>query len=266
MFRVATLNIWNYFGPWDQRAPVLLDALMDLQPDVIGLQEVVSGENVLDQFEWLCDKTGWNGAWGLAQNSVGNAILSKHRVEAREVVTLPQGGTDEVRSVTCARIVAPHAVVPFFVTHLNWRLDQGHVRREQVRALVEVVRRLSAGTAHPPVVTGDFNADPDSDEIRYMKGLTGLGGPCTYFVDAFAAAGHGPGDSAGYTYAKRNHFTRPYHEPNRRIDYVFVGQPTDDGTGEVMTARVCFDVAGAQGAFPSDHFGVAAELFVSESR
>jgi hypothetical protein len=33
-------------------------------------------------------------------------------------------------------------------------------------------------------VMGDFNAEPDSDEIRFLRGLTGFGGPCVYFATA----------------------------------------------------------------------------------
>jgi endonuclease/exonuclease/phosphatase family metal-dependent hydrolase len=102
---------------------------------------------------------------------------------------------------------------------------------------------------------GDFNAEPDSDEMRYLRGLTGLGGPCVYFADAFHVAGEGP----GATFARRNPFAAPQREPDRRIDYVYVRGPDDAQRGEPTSARVCFDAA-HEGTFPSDHFGVVATI------
>ena len=39
--RVATLNIWNRFGPWDQRLPAIREGVRALSPDLLGLQEVL---------------------------------------------------------------------------------------------------------------------------------------------------------------------------------------------------------------------------------
>ena len=43
----------------------------------------------------------------------------------------------------------------------------------------------------PPVLMGDFNAEPDSDEIRYLRGYHSRLGRSVYFADCFAAAGDG---------------------------------------------------------------------------
>jgi len=128
-----------------------------------------------------------------------------------------------------------------------------------MRALTDAVARLAPTSGFPPVVVGDFNAEPDSDEIRFMRGLTGLGGDCVYFADAFAIGGDG---SSGTTFSRKNPFAEPLREPDRRIDYVFVRGPDDAMRGEPTEARVCFDGAhpDAGGTFPSDHFGVVATI------
>jgi endonuclease/exonuclease/phosphatase family metal-dependent hydrolase len=41
----------------------------------------------------------------------------------------------------------------------------------------------------PPIIVGDFNAEPGSDEIRYMTGLHSLHGESVPFLDAWAVAG-----------------------------------------------------------------------------
>jgi endonuclease/exonuclease/phosphatase family metal-dependent hydrolase len=127
----------------------------------------------------------------------------------------------------------------------------------QVKAIAEAVARLAPiGKSFPPVLVGDFNAEPDADEIRYLRGLTGLGGRYVYFADAFGVAGDG---SPGTTFSKQNPFAAPMREPERRIDYVFVRGPDDIQRGEPQNARVCFDEP-FRGTFPTDHFGVIATI------
>lgn len=257
-FRVATLNIWNRFGPWSERLAAIRAGITALDLDVLGMQEVVRGGDV-DQAATVADGLGYHVVWGLAEEHglpMGNAILSRWPVAREEVFVLPNGGSGERRSVVFAELTSPYGKLPVFCTHLNWRLDQGHVRELQVRALVDFVDEIAPREGFPPIVMGDFNAEPDSDEIRFMRGLTGLGGPRVYFADAFAVAGDG---SAGTTFSKRNPFAAPLREPERRIDYVFV-RGTDDGQrGSPVDARVCFD-APHEGVFPSDHFGVVTSI------
>ena len=208
----------------------------------------------------MSDGLGYEVAWGKASENhgypTGNAILSRWPIVRSETIALPNGGTDEDRCAVFAEIASPFGKLPFFVTHLNWKLHHGHVRQLQVRALAAAVARLAPLGGFPPVVVGDFNAEPDSDEIRYMRGLTGLGGECVYFADSFGVAGDG---SHGATFSKRNPFAEPVREPERRIDYVFVRGPDDSQRGEPTEAQVCFDRP-HEATYPSDHFGVVATI------
>jgi endonuclease/exonuclease/phosphatase family metal-dependent hydrolase len=257
-FRAATLNIWSRFGPWEERLVAIREGLRTLAPDVIGMQEVLCFGG-FDQAALVSEGLGYHVAWGEASENhgypTGNAILSRWPILKSETIALPDGGSDERRSIVFALIDAPFGKVPFFCTHFNWKFHHGHVRQLQVRALAEAVAERAPIGSFPPVVVGDFNAEPDSDEIRFMRGLTGLGGPCVYFADAFGIAGEGP----GITFSKRNPFAEPLREPERRIDYVFVRGPDDAQRGEPREATVCFDQPYA-GTFPSDHFGVIATL------
>jgi endonuclease/exonuclease/phosphatase family metal-dependent hydrolase len=264
MLKVATLNIWNRFGPWEQRLPAIRKRLSELAPDVIGLQEVLRSTqgDRLDQVALVSDGLGYHAAWGVASEAhgfpVGNAIFSRWPIARSETFPLPDGGSDERRSLVFAEIDAPFGKLPFFVTHLNWKLHHGHIRCQQVRFIADIIMRtcpIAAG-GFPPIVVGDFNAEPDSDEIRFMRGLTGLGGECVYFADAFGVCGDG---TPGITYARKNPFAAAVHEPDRRIDYVFVRGPDDRYRGEPLSARVCFDEP-VDGTLPSDHFGVVATV------
>jgi endonuclease/exonuclease/phosphatase family metal-dependent hydrolase len=125
-----------------------------------------------------------------------------------------------------------------------------------VKAIAHAVAERAPIGRFPPIVVGDFNAEPDSDEMRYLRGLTGLGDKCIYFADAFLVGGDG---TAGVTFSKKNTFAEPLREPERRIDYVYVRGPDDAQRGEPKDAHVCFDEP-HNGVFPSDHFGVIATI------
>ena len=40
----------------------------------------------------------------------------------------------------------------------------------------------------PPILMGDFNADPSADEIRYLKGQHVIDGRSVYFADVWEYA------------------------------------------------------------------------------
>lgn len=262
-FRVATLNIWNRFGPWEARLDAIRTTLRALGPDLVGLQEVVrldAGQgDSLDQARAIADGLGYHVAYGRAHDEpwLGNAALSRWPIVGSRTFELPRAGTNERRTLLFADVQAPFGSVPFFVTHLNWRFDEGHVREAQVREIALCIESVVAGEGFPALLVGDFNAESGSDEIRYLCGMTSLGtGRRVYFQDAFALAGDG---SSGWTYARENPLAAPSSEPDRRIDYVFVRGRDERCRGHPVSARVCFDQP-VEGTFPSDHFGVVATL------
>jgi endonuclease/exonuclease/phosphatase family metal-dependent hydrolase len=261
--RVATLNIWNRFGPWDERLAAIRAGVRALAPDLLGLQEVVrlapgDGDG-LDQTAVIGEGFGYHAAYSRAHDEkwFGNALLSRWPITDTRVFELPRGGTDERRTLLFAAVQSPFGAIPAFVTHLNWKFDEGHVRQAQIREIVAHIQALPLPGGFPALLVGDMNAEPDSDEMRFLRGLTTLGGSrSVYFQDAFALAGDG---SPGITYGKRNPFAAHLREPDRRIDYVFVHGRDERHRGEPLEARVCFD-APVDGTFPSDHFGVVATL------
>lgn len=267
--RVATLNIWNRFGPWEQRLVAIRAGVAQHAPDLLGMQEVLRLEpgegDGLDQAAAVGAGFGYHAAYARARDQrwYGNAALSRWPIVESQTLELPRCGTDEKRCLLYAAIDAPFGRVPFFVTHLNWKLDHGHVREAQVReiaAFIEAVVTSGASAAFPAILVGDLNAPPDSDEIRYLRGLTSLGGARrVFFQDAFEVAG---GGAPGVTFGRSNPFAAPLREPDRRIDYVFVHGRDERFRGEPLEASVAWD-APVDGTFPSDHFGVVATLRVA---
>ena len=259
-FRAATLNIWHRSAPWEARLVAIREGMKTARPDVIGMQEVLVYEG-FDQGKLIADGLGYEVAWSMSSPNygypVGNAILSRWPILETRSIALPNGGSDESRILLYALVDAPFGKLPFFTTHLNWKLHHGHIRQQQVRALADAVAELCPlGEGFPPVVVGDFNAGPDADEIRFMKGLTGLGGECVYYADSFEVAGDG---TLGATFSKSNPYAEPLREPERRIDYVFVRGPDESQRGEPIECQVVFHRS-HEGAFPSDHYGVVATI------
>lgn len=106
-----------------------------------------------------------------------------------------------------------------------------------------MVRSLALGGARGPVVVaGDLNGDPDDAGAQLLAGAP--------LQDAWRVAGNG---DAGWTWDGRNPHTARSRLLDRRLDYVLAG-------GADIDAVDLFGHNAAAGLFPSDHFGVVADL------
>ncbi len=260
---VLTLNVWHDSGPWPTRRARIREWIERLDPDLIGFQEVLRGEG-LDQLAELvdgldrhCDYVAAQPSWRGEPLAFGNAVASRWPIAERETLALPESGDGERRAALSVTVDAPVGPVSFTCTHLNWKFHHGPVRERQVHALAELVLRRRPREGFPPILAGDMNAEPDSDEMRFLAGLHSIDGAGVYLHDAWRVAGP-PGDP-GFTWSNRNPHARANLEPDRRIDYVFSGYPRRDGVGLLEECRVvCNDEK--DGVWPSDHFGVFAGL------
>jgi endonuclease/exonuclease/phosphatase family metal-dependent hydrolase len=263
---VLTLNLWHDQGPWPQRAARVREWIERLDPDLIGFQEVLRG-NGGDQAAELMEGRGYHLAFASASpfrrddsryspGEFGNAVASRFPIVQSERLRLPDAGDGETRSAISARLDSSLGPISFTCTHLHWKFRHGEVRERQVQAVCELVLKRRVKGGFPSILVGDFNAEPDSAEIRFVTGLQSLGGRSVAFLDAWRTAG---GRGAGITWSNQNGYARAALEPDRRIDYVFTGFPQRSGVGQLLDCRVvCNEEKG--GVWPSDHFGVYAEL------
>jgi endonuclease/exonuclease/phosphatase family metal-dependent hydrolase len=263
--RVLSWNLWWRYGPWKQRREAIAATLAEARPDVCGLQEVwgADGENLAAD---LAERLGMHWCWAVATTGrrqggeelcLGNAILSRWPVTAHAQADLPVGGlAEEARVAVHARLDTPGGPLPMFTTHLTYGLGLSQIRTMQVRRLAGFVAEHSADCAYPPVVTGDLNAEPGSDEVRLAGGLlTPPAVPGLVLIDAWRYAN--PGDP-GFTWDHRNPYLTGSVVPNSRIDYVLVGLPTQ-GRGRPLSASLA-GAAPVGSVWPSDHFAVFADL------
>ncbi|MFF5101541.1 endonuclease/exonuclease/phosphatase family protein [Streptomyces sp. NPDC000134] len=258
--RIVTWNLWWRFGPWAERQKAILAVLRELRPDVVGLQEVweADGENLAG---WLAAELGLHWAWapsdaperwqrrllddGADEVGVGNAVLSRWPVADRAVLRLPAPeDLDDGRLALYAGLDTPGGRLPFCTVHLTSASHASAVRAEQVTALAGFVAEHSRGAGHPPVLTGDFNAEPDSAEVRPLAAHG--------FRDLWEYAGP---DAPSATWDPAN----PYitGEEAARVDHIHVGPP---GPGTAVRAVRRAGDGPVDGVWPSDHAAVVADL------
>lgn len=259
---VLTLNLWHNSGPYDARRP-LIQAWVDLlQPDLIGFQEALRGA-AFDQAAELLHGRGYQMEfaratqfWNDRSLEFGNIAASRWPILDREAVSLPDAGDGETRAALSITVDAPVGPVAFTCTHLNWKPHHGWVRERQAAVVCDLALRRRPRAGFPPILAGDFNAEPESAEIRYVTGLQSLDGRSVHFRDAWRTAGDG---GPGATWSNENAYARTAREPDRRIDYIFAGNPLPNGVGLVERCRIVCNERRA-GAWPSDHFGLFATL------
>jgi endonuclease/exonuclease/phosphatase family metal-dependent hydrolase len=276
--RLVTINFWGTEPPLDRRLALAIRQLRALAPDVIAMQEVrpldgVRGKTTADAIAEALGmtahyerSTAWgDGAWpGATAGEEGLAIVSRFAIAAHRAVELPEARPVERRVLLSGQVMTPAGPVWIHTTHLHYRLDDGVAREHQVVAIDAAIRACGrAATDGPQVLCGDFNATPDSDEMRFLRGLTTLDGRRTHFQDAWLRH-HGA--EPGITWSSENELTRPLRslDIDRRIDYVYVTSRKKDGRGTIHRAEVVLTERD-DGICASDHYGVLADVQIAPS-
>ena len=241
--QVATLNIRNLADRWSERLPVLLAEMAALQPDLLGLQEVVypmqqdrligaAGES---RYEVL---RGWAG-----RPEYGNSLLVREPLAAGPAERLDLGLN---RSALRASVrLDGGSDLLFVVTHLHHEVDGAQERDQQVEQLLGWLESALAGPVR--IVVGDFNADPTEAAAERMRAAgyrsayadSNGGDPAVTWPSGIQAPGM---DTDGKPAC---------------LDYIWVR-----GDVRVASAALVFDRPDADDPtlYPSDHFGLSAHL------
>ena len=262
--RLVTWNLWWRLGDWKHRAGAITQTLGDLHPDLVCLQEVWQ-EGPRNQAAELAERLGMGHAFAVDRTDgavdQGVALLSRWPLTDVAQRSLPV--PPEVREpnvVLCARVQGPRGPLLLATTHLIPFPHRSEWRERQVRALVEFMMEGAGRVADLGgriIVAGDFNAPPDSDEIRLLTGRRPPHAPGWVFLDAWETAGDG---SPGYTMSQANPNAAPLLLPNLRWDYVFVRWPSGRPGGVGHPAHAEVAGLGKNGVVPSDHYAVVVDV------
>lgn len=244
-------------GPdrWELRRERLAGLIRLHQPDFLGAQEALH-----HQLEWLekeLQDMDWIGVGRSDGAQAGEYAPIFYNSERFELVS----GSDstlwlsptptEVGSVgwdaALPRILTFGTFreresgkrIMVFNTHFDHRGDT--VRAESARLVVETVRKLAESEGLPAVVTGDFNATPDSEPYTIITGGE--------LRDAFSA-GDLPHVGPLFTYEG---FEVGGMENPRRIDYIFV-------SGAVTVRSHAILSTFHDRRYPSDHLPVVSHI------
>lgn len=251
--KVMSFNVAHGLGmdnkvDLEQTARVIEEA----QPDIIGLQEIdrcfTARSSFCDQVEWFKNRLGMHAAFGanldfepldpaMPRRQYGNAILSKHAIRHTEnhLMANIAPSTTEQRGVLEAVIEVKGAFLSFFCAHLS-------LEDEELRVNIQQILEISGKSRFPQILTGDFNAVPESPHIKRLTNR---------FNDVFLEVGKGD----AYTYPSPVHTPSGYDDlkPMARIDYIFTGNDVEVEKAAVVETDV------------SDHLPIIAELAVKKA-
>jgi endonuclease/exonuclease/phosphatase family metal-dependent hydrolase len=239
---VATLNLRNIADRWPERIPLLLADMAALQPDMLGVQEVVFAvqqDRILGAAGdgHYQSRRGWAG-----RPEYGNAVLVREPLRADDGDRLD---LNHRRSALRVPVSLPSGRLDFVVTHLHHEVADEAIRAEQTAKLTAWLEDIS----WPLVVVGDFNAEPAEPTYRQMVDAG--------FISAYAAA-NGAEPAVTWPSGIKAPGMDLDGDPGC-LDYIWVR-----GAIAVDACRLAFDRPAPADAtlYPSDHLGLSARLQV----
>jgi endonuclease/exonuclease/phosphatase family metal-dependent hydrolase len=258
--RVVTWNVWGRYGAnWEARQAALEDTLAETAPDLVCLVEAwrqgdwtqpgqVAARLGLPHHQFAGDwqQEDWVSCIGLV------SLWPITEPLRRQLHSADGAGFGQAMQVTVAGERGP---IQLFAVMLDYPLDASGLRQDQVRQLTQFIAE-TASRRDPIVVCGDFNAGPDSDEIRMLTGQSATAAPGLVFYDAWEMAGDG---SPGFTWSNRNPLAAIGLYPDRRFDYILSAWPRRGGVGHPTRCSL-LGVRAPDELQISDHYGLAADL------
>jgi endonuclease/exonuclease/phosphatase family metal-dependent hydrolase len=258
--RLVTWNVWGRYEHWQQREPAIVATLQDARPDIVVLAEswATDTDSQCARLAGPLDLPHHTFSGVAAQEDP--AALSGVAVMSRWPITETASRTFGAARVEHALLSGPRGPIQVYAVVMDaWWFDESQARQDGVRDLLAYVHQSQDETI-PLVVCGDFNCDPDSDEIRLITGRAAAPVAGLSFYDAwqFAAASSATG-ATGATWSNANPHATQLLWPDRRIDYVFSATRRRGGAGHPVGAAL-LGTTPVDGTYASDHYAVQADL------
>ncbi|MBX7169698.1 MAG: endonuclease/exonuclease/phosphatase family protein [Pyrinomonadaceae bacterium] len=256
---VMTFNI-RYNEPrdginaWTNRKTKVADVIRFHQTDLVGVQEAQF--NQLQDLENLLPDFAWCGVGREGENKGEySAILyRKSRFKLLETHTFwlsenpdKVGGkgwdADYPRIVTWAKFKDNQTKKIFYQFNTHFDHIGAKARFESSKLLLKQIPKIAGKSLF--VVTGDFNAQEDTNVYRILTGKEEAGNFKLIDARYISQNGHFGGNSSFNAFKEL--------EPNRKIDYIFVGETTKVLEHGILSDRW-------DGLWASDHLPVLAEI------
>jgi len=254
--RIVTWNVWGRHGPWQAREPAILATLQEARPDIVVLTESwTKGDD--SQCVRLADPLElphftFSGVPAEEDGGALSGVAVLSRWPIRRECSLAFGAA----RVQFAELAGPRGPIHVYGLVMDaWWFDQSQARQDALCDLLTHVSEAQDKQA-PLIVCGDFNADPDSDEIRMLTGRTAAPVPGLSFGDAWEVAGP---PTPGYTWSNHNPWATQLLWPSRRIDYIFSATPRPGGAGHAKDATL-MGTNPISDVYPSDHYALLSDL------
>lgn len=237
----------------------IIQNLKELNPDVIGLQEINEtigsggadnmAANIADSlsayfdFEYNSYRTITHLGWDQFYESIG--IISKYPVEKVGSKQLANGIF--TRRVVWNYINTPFGKINLFNTHMSHRPEHDNIRLLQIKQIMEYIKKTEiVDPGVGSILTGDLNCTPGSGPISLLTNTE----TDTFYVDTFYAIHP---TSNGYTFSANS--------PFKRIDYVCY---KNTGHLNIDTSMVILNRPYDGTNYCSDHLGVMT-IFSSDA-
>jgi tyrosyl-DNA phosphodiesterase 2 len=241
--RVLTYNVLADPLRVEERIPPLMAVLEKADADIIALQEVAPW------FMQLLHQQPWVGAYqestmdGIRAYPGGQYILSRHPIQSCWAEVLPGR---QRRTALYADIHVGDTNIRVATTHMESYLEDGPVRGAQLRKIFAKLR-----DAEHALFLGDFNFGDGEPEASRLE---------SSYEDLWLALHSG---DRGFTWdIERSELARESSfpgEPSRRLDRVLLRSNAWRGAAISIVGDQPV-VPGKRDLFPSDHFGLVAEL------
>lgn len=254
--RVITWNVWGLYGGWQKREAAIAETLAEARPDVVVLTEswAKGGDS-------QCARLA--GPLGLPHHAFSGVPAQEDQMALSGVGVLSRWPIARETSLTFGEtrvlfvaLAGPRGPAQVYGLVMDaWWFDQSQARQQEIRQLLTRVSKEQDQNT-PLIVCGDFNTDPDSDEIRMLTGRTTVPVPGLSFYDAWEASGP---PAPGYTWSNDNPLATQLLWPNRRIDYIFSATSRRGGAGHPRQSAL-LGTHPVHGTYASDHYGLRADL------
>lgn len=248
---VLTYNIWHDQADWPKRLDYMLEEIRRIDPDIIGLQEVIQRAELENQAKTIANELGYYLYFSTVdpperETRYGNAILSRFPFAENNMKKLDP--LDDYRTVAHAAMNIHGVQLDIYNTHLHHTREGGNIRKTQIADLLEFIE--STRTGKQVILMGDFNTAPDQPELDIVL---------ENFKDTYALFNE---DHLGDA-----HVTLNYHlgHSMRRIDYVFLSNTTESVLVPTSSS-VVLDQPGPGGIWASDHFGVVTKFLLKPTK